>query len=353
MESGLQEAAYLCATVQRITAVVLARQAHNPTQTQTLSQTPFIPWSRLQNQSQSASSPVLRPAKGGSTEGKCSFAEESHLLCVVHFIRHLDLLRQHQQEQWQALLLAAVEEEEREEKWGEDDYDNKQSEHAVLPPPDSAEGVDFIPCQLRLLGPVEVARCVLRACPRAYRTSFEHVWPSADTGMTLMDGEEEETEDEEYEEEARARTRERVVSDNFSEDDPLHGLLTRREDPATRPRYQEEEEKEQRRAFIASESNKIFPMNTTCASPGAGGVSGRHLHHLHNDQYHAVGEGDEEEEDEDDALLQQYYRSQSSFGPVFVHLMLGLPTPGTDTAREIETAIYAEVTAMLCRVGVL
>lgn len=256
-------------------------------------------------------------------------AEETDLLVVVHFVRHLDRILHHRRAESAAAALHTAADD------GATKFGVEEEEEGS-----SAEELDFVPCQLRLMGPVEVARRVLCACPRAYRTAFAHNWPRPST-------------DREAAAAGKNRSDEDGGEDDDSLDGPLHGLLAR--GGSHECRGQEEEEEEAREAFAIEECEKLLPVRKRAKAFSDSSFSDvpALLKEGEGEEGGSCGEeGDNgsEEEGEDDALLQQYYRSQTSLGAVFVQLMLRLPSPsgiacsqGEITARELETRVYSEV----------
>jgi hypothetical protein len=338
MEEGLQEAAYLCETAKRVIAT--------------------------QNQSEQPHSYT----KDARVE---MFEEEWHLLSVVNFVRHLDLLLEHRRDVAAAATAATLQKSDEATDphvdtakdtsvdVGMDVGMMAQKQSQEVETHEEEEGLDFVPCQLRLLGPVEVARRVLRACPRAYRTAFVYSWSTqfregygGAGGDATVHVEEEDGEED-------------VDDDDSSDDDPLalHGLLTR---GGGRERQRCDEEAATRQAFIVEESAKLFPISGDLRKHQET-VNVVHMtsdednwEKLSSTEGSSRGdsedeEEDEDDEDEDDALLLQYRRSQTSLGSGFLQIMLGLPagsaqsnTAQRDTSREIETSIYAEVTCLFC-----
>ena len=258
---------------------------------------------------------------------KEQFSEEIHLLSVVNFIRHLDVLADHRRTLVDAQTVNSCDKDVvggSIEVRGDSDEVKREATNVV-------EGnLDFVPLQLRIQSPVTLTQRIMEFCPRSYRTTFVYTGPcTRETDVSLV------AEDfgEEFEDES-------------SDDEPLRGMLARRPDPRT---VRLEREQSAQKAIISNECDKLFPVMPVMTAKRHSSKLTCELKDM-NDGANVLDEGDAENVD-DDALLLQYFRSQTTLGSVFMQLMLKLPRAQEQSYREVETAIYAEVIKAAISVG--
>ena len=220
------------------------------------------------------------------------FAAEINLLLTVKFIRHLHFVR--------LCHISAIS---RIDSDSENDSENDVN--CDIDDSSGVEELDFVPCQLRLLGPVEVARRVLQKFPRAYRTEFVGI------GFNFGDGFNSQRFD--------------VADVNGSDDESSPNAYV----PLTKLLF--ESSNKVHLEFLEEERVKIYPTTES----------------LSNEDIEKSLSNDENISDEmNDALLQQYRRSQTSLGLPFSRIMLGIPAKNLDSGmseRELETCLFAEV----------